>query len=81
MSLLAQLRNRCAAALQNAPPRVANIRAFIGFDGFVDEIVHVVHRQQDATHYDRVPTLASLGEQVVAAAPTRARTSRACCNR
>jgi sugar/nucleoside kinase (ribokinase family) len=47
---------------------VANIRAFVGFDGFVDEIVHVVDRRHDAMRYDRVPTLTRLGERVLAAA-------------
>lgn len=47
---------------------MANIGAFVGFDGFVDEIVHVVDRRHDAARYDRVPTLMRLGERVLAAA-------------
>ena len=63
-----QHRRQCAAALRIAAPRVAGLRAFVGFDGFVDQIVHVVDRRHDAVRYDRIRTLTDLGERVVGAA-------------
>jgi hypothetical protein len=68
MSDPVQSRRTCAAALQEAAPRVAALKAFVGFDGFVDEIVHVVDRRHDATRYDRVRNLTCLGERVIGAA-------------
>ena len=35
-----ELRARCAAQLQAAADRVTRMNAFIGLDGFVDEILH-----------------------------------------
>ena len=46
----ARLRETCAAALLAAAPRTTGLRAFVGLDGFVDEIVHLV---------DLFPTLAT----------------------
>ncbi len=42
--------------------------AFVGLDGFVDEILHVVDKRESAEKYVRLPTIAQLGERLVAAA-------------
>ncbi len=38
--------------------------AFVGLDGFVDEVVHVVKTRHDAKSYDRVRTLKEYGEKI-----------------
>ena len=42
--------------------------AFIGLDGFVDEIVHVVDKRDSAESFQRLPTIAKLAERLGAAA-------------
>jgi len=42
--------------------------AFIGLDGFVDEILHVVDKRESADKYTRLPTIAQLGQRLMAAA-------------
>jgi hypothetical protein len=63
-----ELRHRCARELESAAPRVANLRAFVGLDGFVDEILHAVDKRHSADSYDRMPTIARLAERLAAAA-------------
>lgn len=63
-----ELRARAAEALEAARPRLSQLRAFIGLDGFVDEILHVVDKRHSADRYDRVPTIARLAERLAAAA-------------
>ena len=63
-----ELREACAQALLAAESRARTLRVFAGFDGFVDEILHAVDKRQDATHFDRVPTIAKFAERIAAAA-------------
>ena len=63
-----ELRERCAAALESAAPRVSELTAFVGLDGFVDEILHVVDKRESATKYTRVPTILGFSERLAAAA-------------
>jgi ketohexokinase len=42
--------------------------AFVGLDGFVDDILHVVDKREDAEKYLRLPTIAGLAERLAAAA-------------
>lgn len=42
--------------------------AFIGLDGFVDEVVHVVKTRHDAASYDRVNTLKEYGGKIASGA-------------
>ena len=51
---------------QNARPE--SIRAVVGLDGFVDEILCVVDQRADAQHFTPVPTIAKLAERIAAAA-------------
>jgi len=46
----------------------ANFRAVIGLDGFVDELLHVVDKRQDAHSFTKVSTLADLGSRISRAA-------------
>jgi len=64
----AHLREQCATALLSAAPKVSQLRAFLGLDGFVDEIIHVVDKRDSATSYQRVGTIEQLGRRVAAAA-------------
>jgi sugar/nucleoside kinase (ribokinase family) len=63
-----ELRERCATQLQAAASRVNRMSAFIGLDGFVDEILHVVDKRESAEKYRRLPRMAQWGERICAAA-------------
>lgn len=63
-----ELRSRCAAALETAVGRATQLTAFVGLDGFVDEILHVVDKRHSVSAYDRMPTIAKLAERLAAAA-------------
>lgn len=62
------LRNSCAAKLESVASSAASLRAFIGLDGFVDEILHVVDKRESAEKYVRLPTIAKYAERLAAAA-------------
>ena len=61
-------RNSVAAQLSAAGSRVPSLTAFVGLDGFVDEILHVVDKRYDAERFDRVPTIAAYAARLAAAA-------------
>jgi sugar/nucleoside kinase (ribokinase family) len=63
-----QLREQCATKLLAANRQVSQLTAFIGLDGFVDEILHVVDKRESADRYLRLPTIAQLAERLGAAA-------------
>ena len=63
-----ELRARCVTQLQAAADRVPRMNAFIGLDGFVDEILHVVDKRESAEKYVRLPKMAQWGERICAAA-------------
>ncbi len=42
--------------------------AFVGLDGFVDDILHVVDKRESADKYVRLPTIAQLAERLAGAA-------------
>jgi Sugar kinases, ribokinase family len=50
MSAKTELAEKISGGLRNIP-------AMIGLDGFVDEIIHVVDKRQDADHYTRMQTM------------------------
>lgn len=64
----AELRKQTASQLQSAAPRVRQMSAFVGLDGFVDEILHVVDKRENAEKYLRLPTIGQLGCRLSAAA-------------
>lgn len=62
------LRDTCAAQLTAAASRASRLRAFIGLDGFVDDILHVVDKRESAEKYLRLPTIAQLADRLAGAA-------------
>src|SRR6267154_5178985 len=62
------MREKCAAALSDNVKRASQMSAFIGLDGFVDEILHVVDKRESAEKYSRLPTIAQLAARFAAAA-------------
>lgn len=59
----------CAAAAGKlAVADVKSIKALIGLDGFVDEIIAVVDKRAGVKSYTRVQTIKAFGEKIVAAA-------------
>ncbi len=48
--------------------RASQLTAFVGLDGFVDEIVHVVDTRENAESYQRMPSIARLAERLAEAA-------------
>jgi sugar/nucleoside kinase (ribokinase family) len=62
------LCQKCAQQLEAATARIRQLTAFVGLDGFVDEIVHAVDKREDASHYRRILTIAQFSERLAAAA-------------
>jgi sugar/nucleoside kinase (ribokinase family) len=62
------LRLRCAQMLLANAPEAARMTAFVGLDGFIDEILHVVDKRENAEVYQRLPAIAKLAERLAAAA-------------
>jgi sugar/nucleoside kinase (ribokinase family) len=63
-----ELRERCAAQLLAGAGRAGQMTAFIGLDGFVDEILHVVDKRESTLTYSRLATIGGLAERLAAAA-------------
>src|SRR5437667_10171821 len=68
MTTSIELRELCAQKLLAAAGRAGQLSAFVGLDGFVDEILHVVDKRIDAHHYECVPVIARLAERIAEAA-------------
>jgi len=60
-------REDCARQLTAAAARVRALTAFVGLDGFVDEILHVVDKRQSAEKYVRLAKMGQWGERISAA--------------
>jgi sugar/nucleoside kinase (ribokinase family) len=63
-----EFRENCAQTLLALKDRAAHMTAFVGLDGFVDEILHVVDKRESAEVYQRLSTIAQLGARLSAAA-------------
>ncbi len=63
-----ELREQCAKSLLASLERASHLTAFIGLDGFVDEIIHLVDVRHNAESFERIPSIASLAERLAAAA-------------
>ena len=63
-----QLRQACASKLLASEATAKNLTAFLGIDGFVDEIIDVVGRRDDAEHFQRIPMMSQFAERIAAAA-------------
>lgn len=62
------MRERCASQLFAAKNHASQLKAFIGLDGFVDEILHVVDKREDAEKYQRLAKISQFAERLAAAA-------------
>jgi sugar/nucleoside kinase (ribokinase family) len=63
-----ELRARCAGKLEAGAARAAGMSAFVGLDGFVDEILHVVDKRTNAEEFTRMTTIGQLAERLAGAA-------------
>lgn len=63
-----EMREKTAAQLQAAANRVSQMTAFVGLDGFVDDILHVVDKRESAEKYVRLPTISQYAERLAGAA-------------
>ena len=63
-----ELRQACARRLLAAGAQPTQLTAFVGLDGFVDEIIHVVDKRSSAESFQRLPTIAGLAARLGAAA-------------
>jgi ketohexokinase len=63
-----ELREQCAQRLLAGAATAGRLTAFAGFDGFVDEILHVVDKRDGENSFQRLATISRLAERVAAAA-------------
>lgn len=63
-----EFRRHCGERLADAHAQAGRISAFIGVDGFVDSIIHLVGQRHDAKTYERIPTIAQFAQRIAAAA-------------
>lgn len=63
-----ELRASTAQQLQANAAKVGALNSFIGFDGFVDEIFHLVDKRESVDKYQRLTTIAKYAERLAAAA-------------
>ena len=63
-----ELREQCARRLLESVERASHFTAFLGLDGFVDEIMHLVDVRHAAESFERIPTIARLSERLAGAA-------------
>src|ERR1041385_1911380 len=61
-------REKCADQINEASDRAHQMTAFVGLDGFVDEILHVVDKRESAEKYTRLPTIQQFSARLAAAA-------------
>ncbi len=59
-----ELRFQTASELDQCSVRVRELSAFVGLDGFVDEIIHVVDVRHSVNSFTAIPTLAALGLRI-----------------
>src|SRR5687768_5419521 len=63
-----ELRERAARSLVDSAERVRQMSAFVGLDGFVDEIIHAVATRKNATEFTRIETITEFGNRITEAA-------------
>jgi hypothetical protein len=68
MDSIAQNILTAAQALQAAGPRIEAARFTIGFDGFVDEIIHAVATRRSPDEFERIGTLTEFSARIASAA-------------
>jgi sugar/nucleoside kinase (ribokinase family) len=67
MSDRSAIARKAAAGLRKFAASAASTPVMVGFDGFVDSIIHVVDKRTDADHYQPVPTIERLSQKIAAA--------------
>jgi sugar/nucleoside kinase (ribokinase family) len=63
-----EIREQTAARLLAGFERASHMHAFVGLDGFVDEIVHVVDKRESADQFQRLLTIENLAARLAGAA-------------
>ena len=63
-----EIREQVAVKLLTEIKSASHLKAFVGLDGFVDEIIHVVDKRHDAVSYQRLGTIMGLRERLAGAA-------------
>ena len=63
-----EFREQTAVKLLASIEHASRLKAFVGLDGFVDEIVHVVDKRDNAETWSRLPTIQALSERLAGAA-------------
>lgn len=63
-----EFRSDVAAKLSTAAESASQLRAFVGLDGFVDEIYHVVDTRADAEEWTRLNTISDFAKRIAGAA-------------
>ena len=64
---ISEFRVNCARTLTSSTEKASQFTAFIGLDGFVDEIIHAVDKRENAEEYTRLPTISSMAERIAGA--------------
>lgn len=67
----AEIKNEihnAAENLKNCADKLSEKKVIVGFDGFVDVIIHPVATRQDKNHYDRIETITGFSERIASAA-------------
>ena len=62
------LRQSVATKLRERKEKVQQSTAFVGLDGFVDEIIHVVDKRMDVAGFERIPTIQEFSDRIEEAA-------------
>jgi hypothetical protein len=62
------LREQCAQRLLETAAQIPQLTAFVGLDGFVDEIIHVVDKRSNAECFTRMATIDQMAARLAAAA-------------
>jgi sugar/nucleoside kinase (ribokinase family) len=63
-----QICELTASKLRAAEKRLSEIKATVGLDGFVDEIISVVDKRKNHEAYEPIKTIDLLGKKIIAAA-------------
>lgn len=67
MSDRAQIAKAAATGLRKLADQAEQNRVIVGFDGFVDSIIKVVDKRQDADHFTPMNTISQFADKVAAA--------------
>lgn len=68
MKTTSEFRTATAQRLEAAGQQAKALTAFVGLDGFVDEIFHIVDKRESAQKYTRLPTISQFAQRLAGAA-------------